>query len=134
MTLSIRAAIFALFMLAALLTVPILIGVYVYRDAHRRGMNAALWTLIAVAAPALIGFIIYLLIRGNDPDLQCPSVPDPLRSNTLCVPIAEPNCARPVPTARFPWNRNGRCAPSAQLRSAGQRCAIPHPCGGRIGR
>ena len=66
---SINAVIFLLFVLAALLTVPILIGVYVYRDDTRRRMNAALWTLIAVAASGLIGFIIYLLIRGNYPDL-----------------------------------------------------------------
>ena len=34
--------------LAVLIIVPILVGVYVFRDASRRGMNAALWTLIAV--------------------------------------------------------------------------------------
>ena len=65
MALSIRATIFILVVLVALLTVPVLIGVYVYRDSRRRGMNAALWTLIAVAAPALIGFIIYLLDRKS---------------------------------------------------------------------
>ena len=51
---------------------PILIGVYVYRDASRRGMNAVLWTLIAILAPSLIGFIIYLLVRGNYSNLKCP--------------------------------------------------------------
>ena len=54
---------FMLMIIVALL--PLLIGVYVYRDAKRRGMNAALWTLIAILAPSLIGFIIYLLVRGN---------------------------------------------------------------------
>lgn len=44
--------------LAALICIPVLVGVYVYRDANSRGMNAALWTLIAILAPALIGFII----------------------------------------------------------------------------
>ena len=72
MALSMRTVIFSLVVLVALLTIPIMIGVYVYRDAKRRGMNAMAWTLIAVVAPALIGFIIYLLIRGNSPDLQCP--------------------------------------------------------------
>lgn len=40
---------FMLMIIVALL--PLLIGVYVYRDAKRRGMNAALWTLIAILAP-----------------------------------------------------------------------------------
>ena len=61
---------FMLMIIVALL--PLLIGVYVYRDAKRRGMNAALWTLIAILAPSLIGFIIYLLVRGNYSNLKCP--------------------------------------------------------------
>ncbi|MGN0505229.1 MAG: zinc ribbon domain-containing protein [Lachnospiraceae bacterium] len=54
------------------LGIPILIGVYVYRDAKSRGMNAVLWTLIALFAPSFIGLIIYLLIRGSYSDLKCP--------------------------------------------------------------
>lgn len=105
MALSIRTTIFILFVLVALLTVPVLIGVYVYRDSRRRGMNAALWTLIAVAAPALIGFIIYLLIRGSCPDLQCPQCAGSVTEQyTVCphcgakLRPACPNCAFPVET------------------------------------
>ena len=47
------------------IAIPAAIGIYVYRDAKRRGMNAALWTLIALLAPSLVGFIIYLIVRGN---------------------------------------------------------------------
>ncbi len=54
------------------LSIPVLIGVYVYQDAKRRGMNAVLWTLVAVIAPALVGFIIYLLVRNGYSDLECP--------------------------------------------------------------
>lgn len=112
MALSIKATIFILVVLAALLTVPVLIGVYVYRDARRRGMNAALWTLIAVAAPALIGFIIYLLVRGNYPDLQCPQCTKPVTEQyTVCphcgtkLRPACPSCAAPVEPDRrvCPW-------------------------------
>ena len=53
MALSMRTVIFSLVVLVALLTIPVMIGVYVCRDAKRRGMNAMAWTLIAVAAPAL---------------------------------------------------------------------------------
>ena len=40
------------------------IGVYVYRDARNRGLNAVLWTLIALLAPSLVGFIIYLYFHS----------------------------------------------------------------------
>ena len=61
-----------IFFLALFVGIPVLIGVYVYRDARTRGMNAPLWTLVAILAPMLIGFIVYLLVRGSYSDLKCP--------------------------------------------------------------
>lgn len=114
MALSMRTVIFSLVVLAALLTIPVMIGVYVCRDAKRRGLNAALWTLIAVAAPALIGFIIYLLVRGNYPDLQCPQCAEPVTEQyTVCphcgakLRPACPNCSFPV---ELDWNVCPKCA------------------------
>ena len=60
----------SLIVLSIGLIVPILIGVYVYRDANRRGMNAVMWTLIALIAPSLLGFIIYLLVRSSYSDKE----------------------------------------------------------------
>lgn len=40
----------------------LLVG-YVNRDAKRRGMNVALWTLLVIFVPNAIGFIIYFLLR-----------------------------------------------------------------------
>ena len=59
-------------MLLFAIGVPVLIGVYVYRDAKRRNMDAVLWTLIAVLVPSLIGFIIYLVVRSKYSAAQCP--------------------------------------------------------------
>lgn len=59
-------------MMIALIAIPILIGIYVYRDAKRRAMNAALWTLIALLAPGFIGLIIYLIVRSEVSDFNCP--------------------------------------------------------------
>ena len=72
--------------LAVLIIVPILVGVYVFRDASRRGMNAALWTLIAVLVPILVGFIIYLLVRSSYPDLKCPQCGTPVRESPVRCP------------------------------------------------
>lgn len=114
MALAFRTIILILVVLIALLTVPVLIGVYVYRDSRRRGMNAVLWTLIAVVAPALTGFIIYLLIRGNYSDLRCPQCDEPVTEQyTVCphcgakLRPACPNCSFPVEPD---WSVCPRCS------------------------
>ena len=66
--------------------IPILIGVYVYRDASRRGMNAVLWTLIALFTPSLLGLIIYLLVRNNYSDLTCPNCNSPVEESYVVCP------------------------------------------------
>ena len=93
--------VFMLMIIVALL--PLLIGVYVYRDAKRRGMNAALWTLIAILAPSLIGFIIYLLVRGNYSNLKCPRCDATVTEQYVVCPKCGaklkpscPNCSTPV--------------------------------------
>lgn len=85
------------------IAIPAIIGIYVYRDAKRRGMNAVLWTLIAVIAPSLIGFIIYLLVRGNYSNLRCPQCDTPVNEQYVVCPKCGarlrptcPNCSAPV--------------------------------------
>lgn len=108
------ASIVSFVYLAVLIVVPILVGVYVFRDASRRGMNAALWTLIAVLVPILVGFIIYLLVRGNYPDLKCPQCGTPVRESYVSCPqcgarlkASCPNCSAPVEPD---WKVCPRCA------------------------
>lgn len=64
--------IFIVIIMAVLLTIPVVIGVYVYRDAKSRNMNAPLWTVIAILAPTFIGLIIYLLARNEHEVFSCP--------------------------------------------------------------
>ena len=106
--------IMSLVLLGVGLALPITIGVYVYRDATRRGMNAAMWTLIALLAPSLIGFIIYLLIRGSYSDLECPNCKTPIKEDYVRCPKCGsklrpscPNCSAPVETD---WTVCPRCA------------------------
>ena len=99
-----------------LLAIPVLIGVYVYRDAKRRGMNAVLWVLIAIFAPSLIGLIIYLLVRNNYSDLKCPRCDTPVREQYVVCPkcgvklkASCPNCGEPVEAG---WKLCPKCAGS----------------------
>ena len=92
-----------LILLSVVIFVPVLIGVYVYRDANRRGMNAVMWTLIAILAPSLIGFIIYLLVRGNYSNMKCPQCQTPVTEQYVVCPRCGaklrpscPNCATAV--------------------------------------
>lgn len=89
--------------LIAIIIIPIIIGTYVYRDANKRGMNAVLWTLVAIFAPSLIGFIIYLLVRGNYSNLKCPQCFTSVTEEYVICPKcgvklrpACPNCNAPV--------------------------------------
>lgn len=94
--------------------IPILIGVYVYRDAERRSMNGLLWALVAVFVPSLIGLIIYLLVRGNYSELKCPRCSAPVKEEyTVCPSCGAklrsscPNCSAPVEPN---WKVCPRCA------------------------
>ena len=72
--------------LLLIIAIPIIIGIYVWRDANRRGMSAPLWTLVAVFAPTFIGLIIYLIVRGNYSDLHCPQCDTPVKPEFVVCP------------------------------------------------
>ena len=97
------AAVNLLLVISIFTFLPILVGVYVYRDAKRRNMNAPLWTIIAILAPSLIGFIIYLLVRGNYSNLKCPRCDSTVTEQYVVCPKCGaklkpscPNCSAPV--------------------------------------
>lgn len=103
MLLSLNVVLFLIIYLVVLIGIPVLIGVYVYRDASQRGMNAVLWTLVAVLAPVFVGLIIYLLVRSSYADLQCPSCAAPVTEQYLSCPRCGarlkatcPSCSAPV--------------------------------------
>lgn len=100
---------------------PLYIGGYVYCDAKRRDMNPWLWALIAALVPSLIGFLVYLLVRGPAVDLQCPQCQNSVKAGFVVCPhcgtklrpacpncgIAVepdwkvcPQCAQPLPAAQ----------------------------------
>jgi uncharacterized membrane protein YozB (DUF420 family) len=45
------------------------IAIWVYKDAKKKGINAAVWTLIVWIIPFFIGFIKYLIFRKK-PDID----------------------------------------------------------------
>lgn len=54
------------FVFAFVIALFAVIAVLVYKDAKKLGMNAWMWTLVAVYAPNGVGIIIYLVFRYNE--------------------------------------------------------------------
>lgn len=57
----------------------IALGVYVWRDAGRRGMNRGLWTVVVLLVPYFLGLIIYLLARSPQAEYRCGQCGQPVR-------------------------------------------------------
>jgi len=108
-------------MFVLLLAIPVMIGVYVYRDASGRRMNAVLWTLVAVAAPVFTGLIIYLLVRGNYPGYTCPSCGAGVEASYTVCPRCGARLRRACDACGFPLEEDWKVCP---------RCAHPLEKGG----
>ena len=67
-------------------TLPILIGVYVYKDASRRGMNTVLWALLSAFGPGFVGLIIYLIVRKDSSCTRCSTCNNFVRESFVVCP------------------------------------------------
>jgi uncharacterized membrane protein YhaH (DUF805 family) len=67
---------FFILIIIGLFVVWILLAVWVYRDAKKRGMEATLWLLL-VLLTGFIGLIVYLIVRREHPIQQPPPPPPP---------------------------------------------------------
>ena len=66
--------------------VPLLLGLFVYRDAKDRGMNPLLWALAAALCPSFLGLIAYLLVRTNYSNWKCPRCGGPVQESYTACP------------------------------------------------
>ncbi|MBE6759947.1 MAG: zinc ribbon domain-containing protein [Ruminococcaceae bacterium] len=123
----VAAIVYPIFILCALLLliIPVVMGIYIYRDAKKRGMNAPLWTLLGVLAPGFIGLIIYLIVRGDHPDLQCPACSKPVSADfsvcPYCGAMLKEKCAQCGYTLECGWVVCASCGteiPEDQRRAA----------------
>ena len=120
-------SIYLFVVLAFFLAIPILIGVYVWRDANRRGMNAPLWTIVAVLAPGFIGLIIYLLVRGSWSDLRCPACGGPVREDFARCPRCGAKLKASCPSCSAPVEAGWKVCPHCGSPLAGAEADVAAP-------
>lgn len=75
---------FGVLMGSMLAFLTLLVG-YVNRDAKRRGMSSALWTILVIFIPNAIGFILYFLMR-QPLRVPCPGCGAALQPNANYCP------------------------------------------------
>ena len=120
---------------ASVLPAYVLLVGYVSRDAARRGMRQALWTLIAIFVPNCFGIILYFVMR--EPLLaRCPKCATPTKSTfAFChqcgaeLSVACPQCRRPVEPG---WKACAYCGTNLTGRTpenvvSGDTVANPRP-------
>lgn len=73
----------------------LVLGIWTYRDAKRRGLDAGLWTAIVLLVPNLIGLLLYFLIGRRQAMVLCPhcggKVPKASRYCMDCGKEIDPN-------------------------------------------
>jgi endogenous inhibitor of DNA gyrase (YacG/DUF329 family) len=97
--------------LALVVLVDVAIGLYVYKDAKSRKMDAALWALVAVLVPSFIGLIIYLVIRTNNPTRPCPRCQRPVAANYVLCPYCGATLKAECPACGTPVENSWKLCP-----------------------
>jgi signal transduction histidine kinase len=112
-----RYSFYSIFSLA-LLIIWILVIVWVYRDAERRGMNGILWALLVLIGN-LIGLIIYLIVRSDivpaqraAPALQtCPKCQKQVSTTYVFCPYCAARLHAVCPKCNKPTEENWKVCP-----------------------
>lgn len=92
----------------------LLIG-YINRDAKRRGMSPALWTVIAIFVPYLVGAIIYFVLREPLP-FECPRCGRLVNAQFNFCPSCQCNLRPNCPNCRREIRSGDRFCPHCGLR------------------
>jgi hypothetical protein len=93
---------------------------YVARDARRRRMNVALWTLLVIIIPNALGFIVYFLLREPVP-ATCPKCAASMRPEFAFCPACGEGLAPTCPGCRHPIEPDWTSCAFCGVKLAGER-------------
>lgn len=99
--------------------VAVTLGMFVYHDAKKRGMEPLLWALVAAVVPYFVGFVVYLVVRQTR-QIECTACGMRSRESAFCshcghtLQTACAGCGKPVRNgARFCPHCGAAAAPTA---------------------
>ena len=110
---------------AALLACYVLLIGYVNKDAGRRGMSRALWTVIAILVPNALGIVLYFVLRK--PRLRrCPHCGEVVDAGYGFCPTCRYRLSPACPQCQRGVNLSDRYCPycGADLRSPTQPAPV----------
>ena len=74
------------------LIIAILVAIWIYKDAEKRGKSGALWVLLLILASLLLSFIGFVIVLVFWLATRPPIGGKPTSSGRIC-----PACGRPIP-------------------------------------
>lgn len=111
-SLPINLAIILIFYLVSIVA-TVLLGVWTYKDAKERNMQAGLWTALVLFIPLDIGLIVYLFERVNHPIFACSMCGNNISPNdamcTQCGVRFKKYCPQCGNICEDVWNVCPRC-------------------------
>ncbi len=92
----------------------ILLAVWIYKDAKKRNMDAAVWTLLVVFVPSYIGVIAYFISREKHKIYACPRCGGVLNEDYAVCPTCTLPLKRQCPQCGLnceeTWHNCPRCS------------------------
>jgi len=81
----------------ALVSILIFLGIWTYKDAKSRGLNAPLWTLIVIlGSNTMLGLLLYILIGRRESKIICPECSEKTSSKAVYCD----HCGRTIDRSR----------------------------------
>jgi len=83
----------------ALVSIAVFLGIWTYRDAKEKGVNAVLWTLVvALGSQHLIGLLLYILVGRRNAKIICPEC----SAQTAAKALYCEQCGKAIDRSKFP--------------------------------
>ena len=68
----------------ALFSILVFLGIWTYKDAKSRGLNAPLWTLVVIlGSNSMLGLLLYILIGRRESKITCPECAEKTSSKAV---------------------------------------------------
>jgi len=68
----------------ALFSILVFLGIWTYKDAKSRGLNALLWTLVVIlGSNSMLGLLLYILIGRRESKITCPECAEKTSSKAV---------------------------------------------------